>query len=179
MDIIKFIDYFNLIKPSFQEVINSVEAFSKDIAYDIYKEYDLKIISLNISNDPLMDIIENTNIASLSFSVFSFYKISSDDSIIKIGTIIEKGDLLFHKSRKTITFQCFEMSANQKAEIDSTTFLMFLLRYFELEFNRIFRENKKAEDLITADLAFNMVDLRRFVVFNDLLDEIGIKLNEL
>jgi len=180
MDIIKFVEYFNLIKPSFQEIEKSTASISTDIAIEISNDFDLKITSMNLYEDLIIDLIENTNISETTFSVFHFYKGETQKRISKIGMIEEKGNVFFNKDEKYITFE--EIDINQSNQypqpINQIEFLSFLLKYLELYFNMIFRKNVKDFPIIDA-IQIDIETVKKFPVFKELLYQLGIELESL
>jgi hypothetical protein len=125
MNATEFIKYFNVIKPNLEEIKKSISSISADIAFEISKDFDLKITSLILNEDPIIDLIENTNICDTRFSVFNFYDIATNDSIVKIGMIDEKGIILFDKSNGLITFEELydDMYDLDRHSINQTEFL--------------------------------------------------------
>jgi len=176
MDVRRFVEYFNSIKPSFEEIKNLTSSISADSELGISKDFDLKITSFNSNKNPIIDLIEHTNICNTGFSVFHFYKNTSTNSMTKIGMIEEKGNIFFNEDTKLITFQELELMpysfVNQP--ITQNEFLEFYLKYLELYFNRIFRTSSKTLRIIN-DIQLNIGTIKKFNVFKELLSEIGVE----
>jgi hypothetical protein len=124
----EFVGYFNLIKPSFEEVAKSTSSVSPDIATEVFTWYDLRLTSTEFYDDEIIDVIENTNISELPFSSIQLLKAISHNSIVRIGNIEEKGDLYFDRISNRIMFEEMyeDMYNDAKYFISQSDFLSFL-----------------------------------------------------
>ena len=176
MDALEFVRNYDLIKPSFEEI---QESTSSDIAFDFAKCHDLRLTSMDIYEDPIIDLIENTNICDTTLSVFHFYKYSTNNSAAKIGMIDERGYLLFNKKFKCIKFEELYSSRNGDIEyIDQNEFLNFFLKYLELLFNRSRRGSSMAFRVIN-DIELNADLIKKNHLFKDLLFQLEVDIKDL
>ncbi len=179
MTILTFVNTFNLIKPKIEEIGQTDGSLSADILVEIYKEYDLRILSMELYDDFIIDLLINTNICELSFSVFHFDKIQTVNDKVKIGSIEEKGHLYFDKTNQNISFSAEEVGySKRKTEmIDQINFAKFILKYLECDFNRVFRANKPI--IYTKDILLNYDMITKFPIAEVLLNEIDLALLDL
>jgi len=177
MNVVEFVKNYNLIKPSFEEIEDPT--ISSDVLFSIAQGFDLRITSMDIFDDPIIDLIENTNICDTTLSVFQFYKCSNSNSMAKIGSIDEMGYLFFNRKFKCIKYEELYSSKNGDIEyIDQNEFLMFFLKYLELDFNRVFRNSVK-DFRFVPDIELNVGVVKRNHLFKDLLFSIGLDIDDL
>jgi len=173
-----FVDYFNLIKPTPEEILKSVSTVAPEIFDEILNEYDLKIISKDFHSQPLIDIIKNTNIADLYFSQLRFYNDCTNNSQLFVGDVIEKGELFFNRLTGEVSFVATDESFhNLEGNTDQLDFLNFCIKYFELNFNKVFR-NGLSTAFITQNISLPREKVKKFPVFKVLLEEIGVSLDQ-
>ena len=177
MNVIEFVNYYNLIRPSKDEIKESTSSISNDITLEVLAFFDLQITSMVINDEPILDLIENTNICDTTLSVFQFYNVPPIKSIRKICSIEEMGELYFNEKTKDITFDGM-YEANYVVDIGVTQleFLQFFLKYLEISFNRIFRKKSESKRLISA-IELNPVVVNKIEAFKELLLQEGVDID--
>jgi len=175
MDAIKFIEYYNIIKPNIEEIENSLSAEYGDIANEIHRDFDLKLISLDRYQEPIFDIIRNTNISKTRFSVFHFNEIFEDLPIARIGSIEEKATIYFNSKSKSIFFEDLypEKFAKPSQGIQQIEFLEIFLKYLESYFGMVFRKNSINKPTID-EIKPNLKIIKQNSLFQDLFFEVGL-----
>ncbi|MCO5945369.1 hypothetical protein [Mucilaginibacter flavidus] len=173
MDAIKFVEYFNLIKPDFEEIRQIIPP---EIIIEIAKDFDLKVVSNDLYDAPIFDLIWNTNICDISFSKIHFKRRKTDNQLEQIGTIEELGTILFDKNTGLITFEELydDMYGFDYHPINQTEFLEFYLKYLEMEFNEIFRKSPGAPKIID-DIKLDIAVIKKFPIFKALFFAWGIE----
>ncbi len=137
----------------------------------IFDKYNLRVISDKRFNDSLVDLVENTNISHLNFSPIQLCRSWNSDLNIA-GHITDKGDILIDEATGNLFFRNDEGKSLHNQYITTDEFIKFYLRFLELDFNRIFRDNVniKATSQITIDK--NMIKKCNWLLI--LLDELGV-----
>jgi len=179
MNILNFLDIFNSIKPTLQEISVTDTSLSSDVLSDIYSEYDLHITSMEICDDLLIDLLLNTNLCELSFSAFHFKKPTLRNNSFEIGSLEEKGHIFFNAADKNVFFidSGNTISPKKRNALNQLDFIKFLLIYWEFDFNRIFRNNKSI--LHTKNIFVESSNIQPLSIFEVLLNEIGRKVSDL
>ncbi|GAB2691677.1 hypothetical protein GCM10027037_13720 [Mucilaginibacter koreensis] len=174
MDFIKFVEEFNRIKPDVSELIDIDPTISTEVVNELIHDYDLQIICIKESEDPLFNLISNTNICNLYFcSIIFSNDFQTDEELVKIGYCVEKADIYLDCKTNTVTFLSFKeyLRFETNAVIPSNEFVEFLLKYLEIYFNKTFRKNGEQRYIhqitTTAELKTNYL-------FNILLEELEI-----
>ena len=172
MDSIKFIQEFERIKPSFKEILSIDMSLSEDVVTELTEDFNLRLTSLVLNNDPILDLILNTNICSLYFSKILFVNdFRTGEEIMKIGYVMEMADLYFDNSTKCIIINSVEDHKVEKSKniITQTDFLKCFLKYLEIHFNSIFRKNKVLKYI---EQEVDSYTFKNNPLFKMLLDEI-------
>src|SRR6202000_2730241 len=118
---------------------------------------------------PIFDLIWNTNICDTSFSKIHFSKKQTGNQFEKIGTIDELGALLFDKNTGLITCKELydDMYGFDYRPISQTEFLEFVIKYWEMEFNQIFRKDSNASRVIT-EIKLDIEIFNKIPIFKNL-----------